>query len=45
MVTLRNVIDVRTNKFHSFARVKEKDVKYFLPADEEEISEEGGEEE
>ena len=44
MVTLRNVIDVRTNKFHSFARVKEKDVKYFLPTDEE-ISEEGGEEE
>ena len=44
MVTLRNVIDIRTNKFHSIARVKEQNVKYFLPA-EEENSEEGGSEE
>lgn len=35
MVTLRNVIDVRTNKLHSIARVKDKDVKYFLPADDD----------
>ena len=44
MVTLRNVIDIRTNKFHSVARVKENMVKYFIPAFEEN-SEEGGNEE
>lgn len=44
MVTLRNVIDIRTNKLHSIARVKDKDVKYFLSTDEENDSE-GKEEE
>ena len=44
MITLRNVIDVRTGKRHSIAVVKENKVKYFVPA-EEENSEEGGNEE
>ena len=34
-VTLYNVIDTRTGQFHSVAVVKEKNAKYFVPADEE----------
>lgn len=34
MVTLHNVIDTRTGKFHSIAVVSEKKVKYFIPANE-----------
>lgn len=33
MVTLYNVIDTRTNKFHSVVRVKENKVKWFVPAE------------
>ena len=33
-VTLYNVIDIRTDQFHSVAIVKEKNVKYFIPANE-----------
>lgn len=29
MITLRNVIDIRTGKFHSTVRVKERMAKYF----------------
>lgn len=37
-VKLYNVIDIRTGKFHSVAIVKKENVKYFIPAvqDEEE---------
>lgn len=35
MVTLYNVIDTRTNQFHSVAVVKEKNVKWFIPFAEE----------
>lgn len=35
MVTLYNVIDTRTNQFHSVAVVKEKNVKWFIPFVEE----------
>lgn len=31
MVTLYNVIDTRTNQFHSIAVVKQRNVKYFVP--------------
>lgn len=34
MVTLYNVFDTRTNQFHSVAVVKEKNVKWFIPAEE-----------
>ena len=34
MVTLYNVIDTRTMLFHSVAVVKEKNVKWFIPAEE-----------
>lgn len=34
MITLYNVIDTRTNQFHSVAVVKEKNVKWFIPAEE-----------
>lgn len=34
-VRLENVIDTRTGQFHSVAIVKEKNVKYFVPAEEE----------
>lgn len=40
MVTLRNVIDTRTGKHHSIAIVKEKNARYFVPADEMESEEE-----
>ena len=36
MVRLENVIDTRTGQFHSVAVVKERNVKYFVPAEEEE---------
>lgn len=32
-VRLENVIDTRTNQFHSVAIVKAKNVKYFVPAE------------
>lgn len=35
MVTLYNVIDTRTNQFHSVAVVKEKNAKWFIPFVEE----------
>lgn len=31
MVTLYNVIDTRTNQFHSVAVVKQRNAKYFVP--------------
>ena len=31
MVTLYNVIDTRTNQYHSVAVVKERNVKWFVP--------------
>lgn len=34
MVTLHNVIDTRTGQFHSVAVVKERNVKYFVEAEE-----------
>ena len=43
MVTLKNVIDIRTGKYHSIARVKENAVRYFIPA--EDYESEGKEEE
>ena len=36
MVTLYNVIDTRTGKFHSEVRVKQRMVRFFVPAEEEE---------
>lgn len=36
MVTLYNVIDTRTGKFHSEVRVKQRMVRFFIPAEEEE---------
>ena len=33
MVTLENVIDVRTGKFHSIVKVKARLAKYFVPAE------------
>lgn len=49
MITLRNVVDTRSNKFHSIAVIKERMVKYFVPAepaiDEPIISDEASEEE
>ena len=36
MVTLYNVIDIRTGQFHSVAKVKPRNVKWFIPAEEEE---------
>ena len=44
MVKLYNVVDVRTNQFHSVAIVKERNVKYFIPANTEEVAEEVAEE-
>lgn len=34
MVTLYNVIDTRTGKFHSEVRVKQRMVRFFVPAEE-----------
>lgn len=36
MVTLCNVIDTRTGKFHSEVIVKQRMVRFFVPAEEEE---------
>lgn len=33
MIKLKNVIDIRTNQFHSVAFVKEKNVKWFISAE------------
>ena len=35
MVTLYNVIDTRTNQFHSVAIVKKRNAKWFVPAEVE----------
>jgi len=35
MITLYNVIDIRTGKRHSVAIVSEKNAKWFVPAEEE----------
>ena len=35
MVTLYNVIDTRTGKFHSEVIVKQRMVRFFVPAEEE----------
>ncbi len=40
MVTLKNVIDTRTGKFHSVAVVKERNVKWFVSAEETDEQEE-----
>lgn len=34
MIRLYNVIDIRTNKFHSVAIVNKRKAKYFVPAEE-----------
>lgn len=35
MVTLHNVIDTRTNQFHSIAIVKERNAKWFVEVEDE----------
>lgn len=35
MITLYNVIDIRTGLFHSVAIVKQRNEKYFVPAESE----------
>lgn len=35
MITLYDVIDIRTNKHYSVVRVNEKKAKWFIPADED----------
>lgn len=40
MVTLRDVIDIRTGKHHSIAIVKEKNARYFVSTDTMESEEE-----
>ena len=37
MITLRNVIDIRTNRFHSIAIVSERNAKWFIPEVVEEV--------
>lgn len=39
MVTIYNVIDTRTGKFHSEVRVKQRMVRFFVPAEEEALQE------
>ena len=39
MVTLYNVIDIRTSKFHSEVRVKQRMIRFFVPAEEEDVIE------
>ena len=36
MITLHNVIDTRTGKFHSEVIVKQRMARFFVPAEEEE---------
>lgn len=38
-ITLYDVIDIRTNKFHSVVKIKENQAKWFVPAEEEEVVE------
>lgn len=38
MITLYNVIDIRTNQFHSVAIVSERKAKYFIPTIQEPLS-------
>ena len=33
MITLTNVIDIRTGLFHSVAIIKQRNAKYFIPAE------------
>lgn len=33
MIRLENVIDIRTNQFHSVAIVKKRNAKWYVPAD------------
>lgn len=40
MVRLENVIDIRTNQFYSVAIVKERNVRWFVSAEEESEEEE-----
>lgn len=35
MVTLHNVVDIRTGKFHSVVIVKQRNAKYFMEAEDE----------
>lgn len=37
MIVLYNVIDIRTEQFHSVAIVKEQNVKWFIPANTETV--------
>ena len=39
MVTLRNVVDIRTEFYHSIAVVKARNAKWFVPAEEWEETE------
>lgn len=36
MITLYNVIDIRTGQFYSVARIKPRNARWFVPAEEEE---------
>ena len=36
MITLYDVIDIRTGKFHSVVRIKERLARWFVEAEEEE---------
>lgn len=40
MITLYDVVDIRTGRYHSVVMVKEKDAKYFVPVNEYESGEE-----
>lgn len=44
-VRLTNVIDIRTNQFHSVAIVKEKNVRWYVPANVPTVEEPEPEEE
>lgn len=39
MIRLENVIDIRTNQFHSFAIIKKRNAKWYVPASEVEQEE------
>lgn len=34
MITLHDVVDIRTGKMHSVVRIKSHNIKWFVPADE-----------
>lgn len=38
-ITLYNVTDIRTDKFHSIVIVKERQAKWFVPTEESEVEE------